>query len=91
MMPKLRSLSLLGLSAVLIVSLLWLATSAGPADNNQFQFKKQPELEQIRTKKPVKIKLKRTAKDDYSWELSGDDVDEIVKTDKKLRKQLGVQ
>jgi hypothetical protein len=61
------------------------------ADKDGFQFKKQPELQQIKPKKPVKIKLKRTAKDDYSWELTGDDAEEIIQTDRRLRKVLGTK
>ncbi|MCX7913949.1 MAG: hypothetical protein N2511_05125 [Thermodesulfovibrionales bacterium] len=53
-----------------------------------FQYSKNPELQQIKPKKPVKIKLKRSAKGEYSWELSGDNVDDIVKADKRLRKLL---
>ena len=37
----------------------------------------------------VKVKLRRDGKENYSWELSGSDVDQILKTDEKLRKQLG--
>ena len=37
----------------------------------------------------VKIKLKRDGKDNYSWEISGSDVNQILKVDEKLRKQLG--
>jgi len=37
----------------------------------------------------VKIKLKRDGKDNYSWELSGSDVNELLKINEKLRKQLG--
>lgn len=37
----------------------------------------------------VKIKLKRDGKDHYSWELSGSDVNEILKVNEKLRKNLG--
>lgn len=37
----------------------------------------------------VKIRLKRDGKESYSWELSGTDVDQILKVDEKLRKQLG--
>ena len=37
----------------------------------------------------VKIKLKKDGKDNYSWELSGSDVDEILKVNERLRKQLG--
>jgi predicted secreted protein len=51
-------------------------------------FKQLPEIQEIKPEKPVKIKLKRNAKDDYSWEISGDDVNEIVKTDRGLRKGL---
>jgi len=36
----------------------------------------------------VKIKLRRDGKDSYSWELSGSDVDQILKVDEKLRRQL---
>ncbi len=67
------------------------AANSYPADKEGFQFKKQPELQQIKPKKPVKIKLKRTAKDEYSWELSGDDAGEIVKVDKKLKKMLNIK
>lgn len=37
----------------------------------------------------VKIRLKRDGKENYSWELSGTDVDEILKVNEKMRKQLG--
>jgi len=36
----------------------------------------------------VKIKLKRDGKDIYSWEISGSDVNQILKVNEKLRKQL---
>ena len=36
----------------------------------------------------VKIKLKKDGKDNYSWELSGSDVDQILKVNEKLRKQV---
>ena len=37
----------------------------------------------------VKIRLKRDGKDNYSWELSSSDVNEILKINEKLKKQLG--
>jgi predicted ATP-binding protein involved in virulence len=61
------------------------------AENKNIQIKKQPEIQQIKPKKPVKIKLKRTAEGKYTWDLTGDDVDEIVKADKRLRKLLDIQ
>jgi hypothetical protein len=51
-------------------------------------FKQVPEIQEIKPERSAKIKLKRDAKDDYSWEISGDDVDEIIRVDKKLRKDL---
>lgn len=37
----------------------------------------------------VKIRLKRDGKDNYSWELSGSDADQVLKVNEKLRKKLG--
>jgi hypothetical protein len=54
--------------------------------NQTFQFSKNPEIQQVKPKKPVRIKLKRTAKGVYSWDLTGDDIDEILKIDKQLRR-----
>ena len=76
---------------IIALSLCFFLTPAYAAEKNNFQFKKQTELQQIRPKKPVKIKLRRSAKDEYVWELTGDDADEILKTDKKLRKMLNTR
>jgi predicted secreted protein len=70
--------------------LMMVSVTACAADKDDLQVKKQPEIQQIKPKKPVKIKLKRSPKDEYTWELSGDDADEIVRTDRKLRKMLNV-
>jgi hypothetical protein len=51
------------------------------------------EKEKIEKEQPlppeVKIRLKKDGKDSYSWELTGSDVDQILKVNEKLRKQLG--
>jgi hypothetical protein len=60
-------------------------------NNKNFQFKKNPEIQNIKPKKPVKIKLKRTTSGKYTWDLTGDDVDEIVRADKRLRKLLNTE
>jgi hypothetical protein len=57
-------------------------------ENKNFQFKKQSEIQQVKPKKPVKIKLRRSAEGKYTWEITGDDVDEIVKADRRLRKLI---
>jgi hypothetical protein len=79
------------LHIIVATLIILLASISYPADKEGFQFRKQPELQQIKPKKPVKIKLKRTAKDEYSWELSGDDADEIVRTDRALKKMLNIK
>ncbi len=75
----------------LIIAFLFFGISSAFAAQETFSVKKQPELQQIKPKKPDKIRLKRTAKDDYSWELSGDDADDTVRTDQRLRKLLNVR
>jgi len=51
------------------------------------------EKERIEKERPlppeVKIKLKKDGRDSYSWELTGSDVDQILKVNGRLRKQLG--
>ncbi len=51
-------------------------------------FKQVPEIKEIKPEKPVKIKLKRNSKGDYSWEISGDDAEKILKAEKYLQKGL---
>ncbi len=56
-----------------------------------FQFKKQPEIQQVKPRKPVRIKLHRSPKDGYSWDLTGDNVDEIIKADRRIRSLLKIE
>lgn len=79
-----------GRAAVFSLALL-VAGGAGAEEKSDFQVRKQPEIQQTKTQKPVKIKLHRNAKGEYSWDLSGDNVDEVVNTDRKLRKLLKIQ
>ena len=51
-------------------------------------FKKAPALEDIKPRMPVKIKLKRNAKGQYSWELNGGEADKVLKVDRKLKESL---
>jgi len=85
--PVLRRVKSAGIF-LLFLLVCFIVSPAYPADREDFRFRKEPELQQIRPKKTVKIKLKRTGKDEYSWELAGDDVDEIIKADRKLRQEL---
>ena len=76
---------------VILVSLHLTLIPVFSADNKPLQIRKQPEIQQIKPKKPVKIKLKRTGEGKYTWDLTGDDVDELVRADKKLRKLLNLE
>ncbi len=74
-----------------LCSIVFISTPVFPAERAFPQTKKQPEIQQVKPKKPVKIKVKRSAEGKYTWELSGDDVDEIVRADKRLKKVLGTE
>ncbi len=76
---------------LVLFSLVFLVNFALSSDNKNLQVKKQPELQQIKPKKPVKIKLKHSADGKYTWDLTGDDVDDIVRADKRLKKLLGIE
>lgn len=73
---------------LIVVSLILFISAAFSEDKANLQIKKQPEIQQTKPKKPVKVHLKRSAEGKYSWELTGDDVDEVVSADKRLKKLL---
>jgi hypothetical protein len=73
---------------LLSISIIFISCSVFSEDNKNLQFKKQPEIQQVKSQKPVKIKLKRLADGKYTWDLTGDDVDEIVMADRRLKKLL---
>jgi hypothetical protein len=56
-----------------------------------FQVSKDTGIQHAVPKKPVRIKLHRNAKGDYSWDLTGDSVDDVVKADRRLRKLLDIE
>ena len=51
-------------------------------------FRKEAELQDIKPRTPVKIKLKRNNDGDYSWDLNSSDADEVLKVDRKLKESL---
>ncbi|MEW6001681.1 MAG: hypothetical protein AB1638_03405 [Nitrospirota bacterium] len=85
-MTKVLLLTLLSFSIIIFG-----AGSIFSEDTKAFQFKKQPEIQQVKQKKPVRIKLRRLAEGKYTWELTGDDVNEIVRIDRQLRRLLKVE
>ena len=79
------------MSFIIVFAIAFMSSFAFSVENKNIQIKKQPEIQQVKPKKPVKIKLKRSSEGKYTWELSGDDVDEIVKADKRLKKLLNTE
>ncbi len=68
-----------------------LLSDAYAADNDKkpaLQFSRNHDISQIKPRKPVKIRLHRTAKGEYQWDITGDNADDIVRADKRLRKLL---
>ena len=77
-----------------VIAVLFLPFTLEPAisaDTKTFQVKKQPDIQQVKPRKPVRIKLKRSSEGKYSWDLSGDEVDEVVRADKRLKKLLNIE
>lgn len=79
------------LFVLIILSVILVFSPVFSAEKENFQIKKQPEIRQIKPKKPVRIKLKRASDGKYTWELTGDDVDEVVKADTRLKKLLRLE
>jgi hypothetical protein len=79
------------ISVTLFISIIFSVSLAFSEVKKGFQFRKQPEIQQVKPKKPVRIKLKRSANGKYTWDITGDDVDEAVKADKRLRKLLNIE
>lgn len=79
------------LSVLLSIYIVFILGHSFSEDTKNFQIKKHPEIQQIKPKKPVRIKLRRAADDKYTWEITGDDVDEIVRADRKIRKMLKIK
>ncbi len=65
--------------------------SVAGTSGSPFPKTKDIAIQQVKPKKPVKIKLHRNANGEYMWDLTGDDVDELVKADKRLRKLLNIE
>jgi hypothetical protein len=79
------------LAISVLIAIIFIFSPIFSENTKNFQFKKQPEIQQIKPKKPVRIKLKRLAGGSYTWDITGDDADEIVKADRQLRKLLKIE
>ena len=73
---------------VMVLSLFILACENNSSDEREIKIGNNQDLRAIRPKKPVKVQLKRNAKGTYSWDIKGDDVEEIIAVDKRLREAI---
>ena len=51
---------------------------------------KNQEIQNIKPRKPVKIRLHRNTTGHYSWDISGDSADEVYRADSRLKKLLKI-
>ncbi|GAB5045881.1 hypothetical protein [Thermodesulfovibrio sp. TK110] len=56
--------------------------------SQQVQVMKDKALQYAKPKKPVKIKLHRDKKGEYTWDITGESVDDVIKADRRLRQLL---
>jgi hypothetical protein len=76
------------ISLIVFIVFSPLVCSAG---EEGFNFSKESEIAQVRPKKPVQIRLTRTSSGKYTWEIRGDDPEEVIKADERLRRYLGTK
>ncbi len=62
--------------------------SAAADQASEVQYKKEMEEVRKNLKGDIKIKLKREGKGTYSWEITGKDAQEVLKTNETLKKKL---
>jgi hypothetical protein len=49
------------------------------------------EIQNIKPKKPVRIKLHRNANGEYTWDITGDNPDDVCRADTRLKKLLKIE
>lgn len=72
---------------VLLILVVFMGCKANQNDVEVFKEEKSG-LVQITPERPVRITLKRGSSGRYSWELKGENVKEIISTDKKLSEYI---
>lgn len=76
------------ISIFIMVLFLSFSISGNALTQTNVQVTKDKLLQYAKPKKPVKIKLHRNNKGEYSWDITGESVDDVIKADKRLRHLL---
>lgn len=69
----------------LILTLCLSTDDAFTQTQPQVQITKDKTLQYAKPKKPLRIKLHRDKRGEYSWDITGESVDEVIKADRRLR------
>lgn len=75
------------LTGVCLLILLTAGAAFG-AEPDKFEYRQDQDIKQVRGKKPATVTLKRDDTGRYSWEIKGDDTEEVIASDKRLREYL---
>ena len=76
---------------LLFISVLFLLSGCEQklsGEKQSFARTTDQEVIQLTPKKPTRIVLKKTSKGKYTWELKGEDVEDIISIDGRLRKYI---
>lgn len=73
---------------LIVLFFLFVSFSENSFSQTQVQVTKDKTLQYAKPKKPVKIKLHRDKKGEYSWDITGESVDDVIKADRRLRQLL---
>lgn len=69
-------------------TLFSISCNNGSGTDKEFRITKDDSLSSIKPGKSVRIQLKRNTKGKYSWDIKGDDVEQIIETDRKLKNSI---
>jgi hypothetical protein len=87
-----KILSILSFAAALSMLTFFLmimpAYAAEKPSQQSLQVNKKPEIQQVKPRKPVKVRLHRNANGQYSWDITGDSADDVYRADTRLKKLL---
>lgn len=83
------ALSIAGVILICIV-IAGLFVPAGQAQQEAFTHGRNVTVSAMTPETPVKIKLKRQADGQYAWEITGDNVEEVIAADARLKEYVTV-
>ncbi|MBF0567176.1 MAG: hypothetical protein HQK89_18280 [Nitrospirae bacterium] len=76
------------LAMVFSMAIMASCANASPDKKDDLVVIQNSEIAKTAPKKIVHVKLRRSFKGEYSWDLTGDDVKEILKINRELKKEF---